>query len=147
MKQVPRKQQNQRTVVQMARKFTANAVGIYLRKLRTDRMEYQRDMAKKLGITPQYLSGIELGHKKMTDQMYNHLIERYGLDSKEIRELNKALYRSYPEITLRFKQKLTPAQNGVIAAVQEYLVKIGDEDCDSLCKTFEEIAEGDFNHV
>lgn len=131
----------------MARKYTANAVGIYLRKLRTDRMEYQRDMAEKLEVTPQYLSGIELGHKKMTNQMYDNLIAKYNLNNREVRELNKAVYRSYPEITLRFKQKLSSAQQGVVSAVQEYLVHISDDDCESLCKTLEDIAKGDLNDV
>lgn len=127
----------------MARKFSANSIGIYLRKLRTDRMEYQRDMAENLDVTPQYLSAIELGHKKMTDQMYNRLIEKYALDAREVRELNKALYRSYPEITLRFKQKLTPAQQSVIAAIQENLVSLDDVQCECLCVTVDELLNGD----
>lgn len=61
-------------------------LGKYLRKLRIDNGELLKDMADKLEISCSYLSSIETGKKKLTEQIKKKLIYTYKLDTKVFKE-------------------------------------------------------------
>lgn len=57
--------------------------GKFLRKLRVDREEYQKDMSSKLGVTLSYLSAVELGKRGIPSDWCDKLKVLYDLTESE----------------------------------------------------------------
>ena len=55
--------------------MAATVLGKFLRKIRIDRDERLYDMAKRLGISSAFLSGVENGHKKASATLINNIID------------------------------------------------------------------------
>jgi len=62
-------------------------LGKALRKLRIDRGLRLLDMAKDLGISAAYLSSIEMGRKRVPDDLVKKIVRRYELDRATERQL------------------------------------------------------------
>ena len=75
-------------------------LGKALRRIRLDRNQLLKDMAKILGVTPAYLSAIENGKRKPTKDLLNNIHHRYELSSNEINNLNEAYSKTISEITI-----------------------------------------------
>lgn len=67
------------------------AFGVYARKLRLDRNEFLKDMAKQLGITPTYLSAVERGRRNAPYDWVECIAEKYNLNGRDRDELSKAI--------------------------------------------------------
>ena len=68
--------------------------GKFCRKLRIDYGDLLKDMAVKLGVTPAYLSAVEVG-KRNIPKPWEELIARiYSLGNEEKGELHKAIEES-----------------------------------------------------
>lgn len=65
----------------MATKF-----GKFLRKLRIDKGMVIRDMAETLGVSPAYLSAIELGKRAIPDLFVDNLCNAFKLTNDERRD-------------------------------------------------------------
>lgn len=65
-------------------------IGKILRKLRVDCGETARDMAKKLGITASYLSAIELGKRRMTEEIQTQIVFLYELSADDRKTITRA---------------------------------------------------------
>lgn len=65
-------------------------IGKILRKLRADKGETAKDMAKKLGITASYLSAIELGKRRMTEEIQTQIIFMYELSADDRKTITRA---------------------------------------------------------
>ena len=61
--------------------------GKVLRKLRIDHSEILGDMAKKLEISPAYLSAIENNGRVIPDDLIAKLAQKYNLNDAQIKEL------------------------------------------------------------
>lgn len=66
------------------------AFGRITRKLRIDRGELLKDMAKQLGITVSYLSAVETGKRNVPHNWIERLQQSYDLSSDETMLLQKA---------------------------------------------------------
>ena len=75
-------------------------LGQYLRKLRISHNEILADMAKKLKITPAYLSAIELGKRPIPDTLPGNLIEQYSIEKNEVVNLQGIIDRSTKMLTI-----------------------------------------------
>ena len=64
--------------------------GKILRKLRIDRQELLRDMAKNLEVSSAYLSAVETGKRKIPIDWCSKISTLYKLDPDTIRELEWA---------------------------------------------------------
>ena len=113
------------------------ALGQFLRHLRIDRGEYQEEMGEKLGVSAQYLSRIELGRRKASTKFVNNVASVYNLNKKECKELNKAVYLSYPEIILTFSRPITSYQMDVISTLQQNLPALDESKCFQLMSIIE----------
>lgn len=68
--------------------------GKFCRKLRIDRSELLYDMAAKLQVSSAFLSKVENGKKKPPTEWREVLIKNYGLNPRQIRELDECMYEA-----------------------------------------------------
>lgn len=114
-----------------------NDLGKFLRRIRLDRNEYQQEMADKLGTTPQYLSRVELGRRTASQTFINKLIDVYELTAREQKELDKALFNSYPKMTLSYSKPLSAKQIDLVLCLKEKLPNLNNDVCGKLIATIE----------
>lgn len=75
-------------------------IGKFLRRYRIDNGLLLKDMAGKVGVTSAYLSAVENGKKRPTEDLVGKIINAYDLDSEKATELNEAYFRSVNEISI-----------------------------------------------
>lgn len=73
------------------------------RKLRIDNDERLKDMADKVGVSPAFLSAVELGSKVPPDSLPRKIILAYKLKGNEAEELRTAAVRSRSEFHITAK--------------------------------------------
>lgn len=78
-------------------------VGKFLRKLRIDKGEILRDMARKLGVSSAFLSAVENGKKKMPEAWLTKLTELYLLTPSQVSELQDAVLESNDQVELNIR--------------------------------------------
>lgn len=93
-------------------------VGRFLRKLRIDRGEIMKDMAGKFGITPAYLSAIELGKRPLPKDFLVKVLEAYSLSEFEIKALEKAIVLSASEISISLDGKTEDEKELIVSFVR-----------------------------
>ena len=76
------------------------SVGRFLRKLRIDKGEILRDMAKNLGVSSAFLSAVENGKKKVPEAWLPKLEDLYSLTAEQISGLKDAIIESSDTIEL-----------------------------------------------
>lgn len=118
--------------------MAATALGKFLRKIRIDRDERLYDMAKRLGISSAFLSGVENGHKKASATLINNIIDIYNLDIEQQKQLKDALSLSENKIdisqfspqkqeaTLMFARKFDELTDEQIDQIKNILKGDGD---------------------
>jgi len=74
--------------------------GKILRKLRIDRQELLRDMAKKLGVSSAYLSAVETGKRKIPADWCQKIVSLYKLPHGIAQELMWAYDLSAQEVRI-----------------------------------------------
>lgn len=77
-------------------------LGKFLRKLRIDRCELLRDMAKKLGVALSFLSAVENGKKNMPSEWIIKLADLYTLSDDQKKDLDAAIAASEKGIGVKF---------------------------------------------
>lgn len=77
-------------------------IGKFLKKLRVDNGEILLGMAQKLGVTPSFLSAVELGKKKMPYEWNMKIRSAYALTPAQ-EELDEAIALSEKAVILDFK--------------------------------------------
>ena len=73
---------------------TLTAFGRFTRKLRVDRGELLKDMSRRLGVTPSYLSAVETGRRNIPTEWVAKLCTLYGLSSADADVLQRAVLDS-----------------------------------------------------
>lgn len=68
--------------------------GKFCRKLRIDKDELLFDMAKKLGVSSAFLSGVENGRKKPPIAWKEELVDLYDLNPSEEEELERLIFEA-----------------------------------------------------
>lgn len=105
-----------------------NAVGVFLRTLRAKHNEYQKDMAKRLNVSPQYLSKLELGSRTMTDAVEASLIREYSLRGEDVKALRKARAESNEEVKFNSNNLLPTNKVEMLKELQSVIGTMSDED-------------------
>lgn len=105
-----------------------NAVGVFLRTLRARHNEYQKDMAKRLNVSPQYLSKLELGSRTMTDAVEASLIREYNLRGEDVKALRKARAESNEEVKFNSNNSLPTNKVEMLKELQSAIGTMSDED-------------------
>lgn len=77
-------------------------LGKFLRKLRIDRGELLRDMAKKLDVALSFLSAVENGKKNMPSEWIIKLADLYTLSDEQKKDLDAAVAESEKGIGVKF---------------------------------------------
>lgn len=77
-------------------------LGKFLRKLRIDRSELLRDMAKKLDVALSFLSAVENGKKNMPSEWIIKLADLYTLSDEQKKDLDAAVAESEKGIGVKF---------------------------------------------
>lgn len=105
-----------------------NAVGVFLRTLRAKHNEYQKDMAKRLNVSPQYLSKLELGSRTMTDAVEASLIREYNMRGEDVKALRKARAESNEEVKFNSNNSLPTNKVEMLKELQSAIGTMSDED-------------------
>ena len=105
-----------------------NAVGVFLRTLRAKHNEYQKDMAKRLNVSPQYLSKLVLGSRTMTDAVEASLIREYSLRGEDLKALRKARAESNEEVKFNSNNSLPTNKVEMLKELQSAIGTMSDED-------------------
>lgn len=79
--------------------------GKVLRKLRIDHSEILGDMAKKLEISPAYLSAIENNGRVIPDDLIAKLAQKYNLNDSQINELEEAKAQTKGAVDVQFENQ------------------------------------------
>ena len=77
--------------------------GKALRKLRIDHSEILGDMAKRLEISPAYLSAIENNGRVIPDDLIAKLAQKYNLNDSQINELEEAKAQTKGAVDVQFE--------------------------------------------
>lgn len=85
------------------------AFGKYLRKMRIDCSEVLGAMAKRLGVSPAYLSSIENGGREIPDGFVAKIATEYGLNSAQVQELEEAKAQTRGAVDVQFGGQKTEA--------------------------------------
>jgi transcriptional regulator with XRE-family HTH domain len=75
--------------------------GIFIRKFRLDKGLLLRDMAKSLGISSAYLSGMETGNKPIPENLGTKIKELYNLKGADAAELSTSIDLSRQQVTVK----------------------------------------------
>jgi transcriptional regulator with XRE-family HTH domain len=78
--------------------------GKLCRKLRIDRGELLKDMADKLGVTPAYLSAVEIGKRNVPNDWPKKIMEKYSFDLDGYNYFKDAAENSQLQIKLNLKE-------------------------------------------
>lgn len=79
------------------------AFGKLLRKLRIDYSEVLGTMAKRLSISPAYLSAIENNGREIPDDFIAKIATKYNLDETQIKELEEAKAQVHGKVAVEFE--------------------------------------------
>ena len=99
--------------------------GIFVRKFRLDRGIRLRDMAKDLKISPAYLSGMEIGHKDISDSLADKISSVYNLSIEQTKELKKSIVLSKQKICITTGQ--IAWKNEIVSKLKEKLDTLSEE--------------------
>ena len=99
--------------------------GIFIRKLRLDRGILLRDMAKDLGISPAYLSGMETGNKDIPQSLAEQIVSVYNLSNEQSKELKHSIMLSKQKICITTAQ--IALKNEIVSKLKEKLDTLSEE--------------------
>lgn len=98
----------------------ASELGKIFRKHRIDKGATMKDMSSFLGVSSAFLSAIELGKKKITDELLEKSSAYFGLNEKEDAQMRDTAHKANGEIRLNISQLSSEDQNGVLAFARKY---------------------------
>lgn len=108
-------------------------LGKILRKIRIDRQELLRDMAKILGVSVAYLSAVENGKRNAPVAWVEKLVQEYHLNSDEAIQLRAAFDESQSELRISLQQVSAQQKNTAISFAKA-LEGLSDEQLEKIMK-------------
>lgn len=111
--------------------MATTALGKFLRKIRIDRDERLYDMAKHLGVSSAFLSGVENGHKKASTTLINNIVEYYNLNDLQQDKLKDALSLSENRIDI---SQFSPRKQETILMFARKFDELSDEQIEQIQK-------------
>ncbi|MCL2579223.1 MAG: helix-turn-helix domain-containing protein [Oscillospiraceae bacterium] len=109
--------------------------GKALRKLRIDCGEILLDMAKKLEVTPSFLSAVEVGKKGIPAHWLDRLSELYQLSAETKAGLERAAAESVLSIKLNLSQVEQPQRKAALVFARSFDT-LSSEEADKLLDFF-----------
>ena len=95
-------------------------IGKFLKKLRVDNGEVLLTMAQKIGVTPSFLSAVELGKKKMPYEWNLKIRSAYKLSSAQEDELDEAISISEKAVILDFEAASPTAKKLAVSFARSF---------------------------
>ncbi len=74
--------------------------GTYIRKIRKEENESLRSMAKKLDISPAFLSAMEVGRKSIPLEYVEKIKSLYSLTDLQVIELENSIYETNEKVSI-----------------------------------------------
>ena len=111
------------------------AFGKFCRKLRIENEEILKDMAEKLGVTPAYLSAVEVGKRNIPVEWFNAITSTYALSAKEQRDLQEAIDSSAKQIKINL-DNYSERQKQTAVMFARKLSTLNDSELEKLAKIF-----------
>ena len=108
-------------------------IGKFLKKLRVDNGEVLLTMAKKLGVSPSFLSAVELGKKKMPYEWNLKIRSAYALTPAQEDELDEAISISEKAVILDFEE-VSPTAKKLAVSFARSFSDFTDEQLEALKK-------------
>ena len=107
--------------------------GKFTRKLRIDNGELLKDMALKLGVTPSYLSAVEIGKRGVPKQWEEIILNEYSLNDLQKKELEKAILYSANDVKLN-TENLDDTQKELVFAFARKFNDLDEEQIKNIKK-------------
>ncbi|MDC7218601.1 MAG: helix-turn-helix transcriptional regulator [Spirochaetales bacterium] len=111
------------------------SLGKRLRKLRIDKGIVMYDLAKAINVSSAFLSAVERGNKKISDEKILQIANYFKLDEAEKLNLQKDADRSNGEIIISLSDYSDEDQDGILAFARQYK-DLSDEDKNSIRSYF-----------
>ena len=108
-------------------------IGKFLKKLRIDQGEVLLTMAQKLGVTPSFLSAVELGKKKMPYEWNLKIRAAYRLTPSQEDALDEAISASEKAVILDFGEASPNAKKLAVSFARSFS-DLTDEQLDAIKK-------------
>lgn len=108
-------------------------IGKFLKKLRIDQGEVLLTMAQKLGVTPSFLSAVELGKKKMPYEWNLKIRSAYRLTPSQEDALDEAISASEKAVILDFGEASPNAKKLAVLFARSFS-DLTDEQLDAIKK-------------
>lgn len=80
-----------------------NKLGFFLREIRNENNDNLVEMAKKLNVTPSFISSVESGRRKLPESMAEQIEETYHLDHTQSEKLETLVMESSPILKIDMK--------------------------------------------
>jgi len=109
--------------------------GKALRKLRIDHGEILLNMAKKLEVTPSFLSAVEVGKKNVPANWLERIVELYQLPVDEKKKLEQAVADSVVSVKLNLSQIEQPQRKAALVFARNFDT-LSPEEADKLLEFF-----------
>lgn len=107
--------------------------GKFLRNLRMDLGELLLHMAKKLDVSPAFLSSVENGKRKIPESWPGRIASLYNLSKNQVAELRASFYDSNKTVEIDLN-RLQENKKHVAIAFARKLEEISDSDVDRLLR-------------
>lgn len=101
--------------------------GKFSRKLRIENDELLRNMADKLGVTPSYLSAVEIGKRNIPKKWETIIVNAYNLDESKALELRESIECSAKVINIKAEQ-LNNEEKNLILMLARKVNKLDEKD-------------------
>lgn len=108
-------------------------IGKFLKKLRIDNDEILLSMAQKLGVTPSFLSAVELGKKKMPYEWNVKIRSIYQLTPSQEDALDEAISASEKAVMVDL-ENASPGARKIAVSFARSFSDLTDEQLDSIKK-------------
>lgn len=100
--------------------FNLTPFGKRLRILRIEREEVLFDMAQKLGLSSSYISSIETGKRKITENLLDKLRRCYNLSDAEFEAFKQAAEESRSSISLELDSASTEQKDLALSFAKKF---------------------------
>ena len=104
--------------------MTNTTLGQFIREERDKRDISLREFAKRLDITPPFLSDIELGRRFPSDETLKAIAKEFGMDVEKLRQLDnrepltdfKRLVENDPDLSFAFRSTMNQVKAGKLSS-------------------------------
>lgn len=113
------------------------ALGKLLRKWRIDKGVVMYDMAQAIGVSTSFLSAVERGKKKLSQDKMQAIREYLNLDENGYSQLKDATIKSNGEVVMNLRNQSEQDQNTMLAFARKFPT-MSDIDKDTIRRFFDE---------